>query len=126
MAKHVTLSDSTTEADYKELAKLANNMKFTKILLAELKLAKLPGYMIEDNAGALFLGRNRQVNKRNEYIDLKHHFIREFTEYRNGCKQGEIFKIESEFITQRISERRMRILELSSVTQLNLIKECRC
>ena len=56
------------------------------MLLTELNLVELPGHMFEDNAGAMFLSRNRQVSKRTKHIDLKHHFVREFIEDRHGRK----------------------------------------
>ena len=109
MAKHATLSDSTTEAEYKELAKLAKDMKFIQMLLTELKLVELPGLLFEDNAGAIFLAGNCQVSKRTKHIDLKHHYIREFTEERNGYQQGVIHKIESEFNTSDIGTKNVDV-----------------
>ena len=52
---------------------------------------------------------NRQVSKRTKHIDLKHHFIREFKETRNGFKQGEIHKIESEFNTSDIGTKNVEV-----------------
>ena len=102
MAKHVTMSDSSCEAEYKELAKCAKGTKFVQMLLEELRLAELPGLLFEDNSGAIFLAGNKQVSKRTKHIDLKHHFIREFTEDRNGYQQGKIFKIETALNTADI------------------------
>ena len=84
-------------------------MKFAQMLLTELKLVELPGYMFENNGGAIFLASNRQVSKRMKHIDLKYHFIREFTEERNGCKQGEIFNIESENNTSDIGTKNVDV-----------------
>ena len=92
MAKHNSLSDSTTEAEYKELAKTAKCSKFVLMLQKELKLADLPGILFEDNTGAIFLSENLSVNKRTKHIDIKHHFIREFI--RDGY--GKVYKISSE------------------------------
>ena len=55
MTKHVTMSDSSCEAEYKELAKCAKGTKFIQMLLEELRLAELPGFLFEDNSGAIFL-----------------------------------------------------------------------
>jgi len=57
MAKHNSLSDSTTEAEYKELAKTAKCFKFVLMLQKKLKLADLPGILFEDNTGAIFLSQ---------------------------------------------------------------------
>ena len=109
MSKHLTLSDSTTEAEYKELAKLAKGTKFVQMLLDELNLVDLPGMLFEDNAGAIFLSANKQVSKRTKHIDLKHHFICEFTEEKNGMQQGAIFKIGTELNTADIGTKNVDV-----------------
>ena len=91
------MSDSSCKAEYKELAKCAKGTKFIQMLFKELRLAELTGFLFEDNSGAIFLAGNKQVRKRTKHVDLKHHFIREFTEDRNGYHQGKIFKIETAF-----------------------------
>ena len=48
------------------------------------------------------MAQNKQVRKRTKNIDLKHHFIRDFTECQDGIQQGKIFKIEYEFNTADI------------------------
>ena len=92
MAKHTSLSDSTTEAEYKELAKTSKCSKFVLMLQRELRLEDLPAILFEDNTGAIFLSENLSVNKRTKHIDIKHHFIREFI--RDGY--GKVYKIASE------------------------------
>ena len=37
----------------------------------------MPGIIYEDNEGAIFLAKNRQVGMRTKHIDIKYHFIRE-------------------------------------------------
>ena len=80
MAKHCTVSDSSCEAEYKELAKCAKGVKFVQNILSEMKLLKLPGLIGEDNQGTFFLTENKQVNERTKQIDIKFHFNREFME----------------------------------------------
>ena len=75
--------------------KLAKGKKFMQILLDELNLVDLPGMLFEDNSGAMLLAANAQMSKRTKHIDPKQHFIREFTEEKNGVQQGAIFKIET-------------------------------
>ena len=87
MAEHNALSDSTAEVGYEELEKLARDTTFAQMLLTELNLVELPGYVFEDNTGDMFLSRNPQVKNRAKKIDLKYNFIREFAENKNGCKQ---------------------------------------
>ena len=84
-------------------------------------MVELPSYMFEENSGATILSSSCQVRKR-----IKNEcFIREFIEYRNVHEQGEMFKIESKFNTSDIGDK-ILIYELSSVTQMNLIKVCHC
>ena len=91
MTKHNTLSDSTTEAEYKELAKASKSTKFILMLQEKLKMADSPAIIFCDNSGAIFLSENLSVNKRTKHIDIKYHFIREFI--RKGF--GKSYKIES-------------------------------
>jgi len=86
------------------------------MLLGELKLSELPGILFEDNAGSIFLAQNKQVSKRTKHIDLKHHFIREFTENRDGIQQGKSPR-SSLSLTRRISARRMLKLNCSRGTK---------
>ena len=79
------------------------------MLLEELNLVDLPGMLFEDNAGAIFLAGNKQVSKRTKHIDLKHHFIREFTEEKNGVQQGVIFKIGTELNTADIGTKNVDV-----------------
>ena len=108
-AKHKTVSDSTTEAEYKEMTKCAKSVKFVQMLLGEFRLSVLPGLIGEDNAGAIFLARNKQVSERTKHIDLKHHFIREFIDKRDEVQQGEIFKIQSEYNTADVGTNNVEV-----------------
>ena len=63
--------------------------------MGEFGLVDLPGLIGEDNAGAIFLAKNKQVGERTKHIDLKHHFIREFIDDKDRTQQGEIFKIHT-------------------------------
>ena len=103
------MSDSSCEAEYKELAKCGKGVKFIQMLMNELNLMELPGIMLEDNAGAIFLAANKQVSKRTKHIDLKHHSIREFTEIEDGIQQGEIMKIELEKNTADVGTKNVEV-----------------
>ena len=72
------------------------------MLLSEVNLVNIPCMTFEDNTGAIFLAGNRQVRKRAKYIDLKRHFIREFTKERNGVQQGAICKMHACLNTEEI------------------------
>ena len=63
MAKHITVSESSCKAEYKELTKCAKGLKFIHNLLSEMNLLVLPGLIGEDNQGTMFLAENKQVNE---------------------------------------------------------------
>ena len=109
MAKHHTVSDSSCEAEYKELAKCAKGVKFIQMMLGEFNLVDLPGYIGEDNKGAIFLAYNKQVSERTKHIDIKFHFIREFVENHDGVQQGEIFKIDTKDNTADIGTKNIEV-----------------
>ena len=109
MAKHHTVSDSSCEAEYKELAKCAKGVKFIQMLLEEMNLVDYPGAIGEDNQGAIFLAKNQQVSQRTKHIDLKFHFIREFINNRNGIQQGHVFKIDTKDNTADIGTKNVEV-----------------
>lgn len=109
MAKHHTVSDSSCEAEYKELAKCAKGVKFIQMLLGELNLLDIPGYIGEDNKGTIFLAYNKQVSQRTKHIDIKYHFIREFVEKKNGIEQCRIFKIDTKDNTADIGTKNVEV-----------------
>ena len=50
------------------------------------KIASTPAgasIILEDNTGAIFLSRNKQVGARTKHIDVRYHFIREKVENGN-------------------------------------------
>jgi hypothetical protein len=50
---------------------------FTRSLIYELTGIKEAAIIYEDNLGALFLVKNRQVSARTKHIDVRHHYMRE-------------------------------------------------
>ena len=56
---------------------------FTSSLLNEINHVVLPSKILEDNTGAIFLSRNKQVGARTKHIDVRYHFIREKVENGN-------------------------------------------
>ena len=87
-----TVSLSSTEAEYMALASCAQETMFTNSLLTELGSCKRPGIIKEDNTGAIFLVKNKQVSARTKHIDVRHHYVRELRE------KGEV---EVEFVRGR-------------------------
>ena len=73
----VTLS--STEAEYVALSVSAQDVKFQHMLLTEMCPDKPPptARIHEDNTGAIFLSKNKQVGGRTKHIDVRHHFIRD-------------------------------------------------
>ena len=105
MAKHQTVSVSSCEAEYKELAKCAKGVKFLQTILSKINHLILPRQVGEDNQGAIWLAENRQVSDRTKHIDIQYHFIREFT----ANKEGKIFKIESKLNTADIGTKNVKV-----------------
>jgi hypothetical protein len=99
----VTLS--LTEAEYASLASGATQVKFVQQLLEEIADCTTPGIILEDNTGAIFLVKNRQVVIRIKHIDVRHHYIQEMRE--RG--QVEVFvrseKKLSDILTKNVPEK---------------------
>ena len=56
------------------------------------------------------MSANKQVSNRTKHIDLKYHYIREFTEKRNDRKQqGIIFKIDTKENTADIGTKNVEV-----------------
>ena len=71
----------STEAEYVSLSDGAKETTFTAHLLNEITTTvELPSIISEDNTGAIFLSKNKQVGGRTKHIDVRHHFIREKVE----------------------------------------------
>jgi hypothetical protein len=76
--KSVTLS--STEAEYCAMAMGAQEVMYARQLMNELGFGLKPGIIFEDNTGAIFLARNRQVGQKTKHIDIRHHFVRDLKE----------------------------------------------
>jgi hypothetical protein len=51
---------------------------FLTMLLQKCRIeVKLPGVLLEDNTGAIFLTKNQQVGVHPKHIDVRWHWIRE-------------------------------------------------
>ena len=55
----------------------ACEMKFLQMLLEEIATIKLPGILLEDNTGCIYLIQNQAVGQRTKHIETRMHFIRE-------------------------------------------------
>jgi hypothetical protein len=62
------------------MASGACEVKFLQQLLNEIAFCTMPGILLEDNTGAIYLVRNQQVGQRTKHIDVRWHFIRELYE----------------------------------------------
>ena len=66
----------STEAEYMELSASAQEVKNVSMLLGEMTKVQKPSVLYEDNQGAIFLAKNRQVGINTKHIDFCHHFMR--------------------------------------------------
>ena len=91
-----TVSLSSTESEYIAAGSAAQEMIFQQMLLSEIAENNYPGVIFEDNAGAIFLSKNKQVGQRTKHIDVRYHFLREFTDKKNeSCGRGIMMKVDS-------------------------------
>ena len=110
MAKHHTVSDSSCEAKYKELAKCAKGVKFIQMLLDKFNLVEYPGLIGEDNQCPIFLAKNLQVSQHTKHINTKIHFIREFISTSNKVRHGKLFKIDTKDNTADIGTKNVEVM----------------
>ena len=72
---------SSTEAEYVLLSEGAKETAFMTMLLKELMdNVIMPSIIAEDNTGAIFLSKNKQVGTRTKHIDTRYHFVRDKVE----------------------------------------------
>ena len=91
-----SVSLSSTESEYKSLCSASKEVKFQQILLEEIASVELPGILMEDNTGAIFLVKNKQVGMRTKHIDIQYHFVREFCNKNiDGIVQCHVEKVET-------------------------------
>jgi hypothetical protein len=70
-----TIGNMSTEAEYVSLSMGAQETIFIQMLLDEIAFCTLPGILLEDNMGAIYLVKNQQVGQRTEHINVLGHFI---------------------------------------------------
>jgi Reverse transcriptase (RNA-dependent DNA polymerase)/gag-polypeptide of LTR copia-type/GAG-pre-integrase domain len=76
--KQVTVSRSSTEAEYRALALAAAELIWLQYLLTELHIdIFLPPILWCDNIGATFLASNPMFHARTKHVEIDYHFIRE-------------------------------------------------
>jgi hypothetical protein len=76
--KHVTVSRSSTEAEYRSLAMTTSELLWLQSLLTELgQLSTTMPVLWCDNLGATFLAANPVFHARTKHIELDFHFVRE-------------------------------------------------
>jgi hypothetical protein len=71
----VTLS--STECEYVALSDGSKETTFAQYILQEIDHVVLPSIIAEDNTGAIFLTKNKQVGSRTKHIDTRYHYIRD-------------------------------------------------
>ena len=68
---------SSTEAEYVALSECSQEVKFVSMFMGEMIEVKNPSVIYEDNKGAIFLAKNRQVVINIKHIDIHHHFLQD-------------------------------------------------
>ena len=76
--KQATVALSTTEAEYIALCATAQEVVWLRRLLSELGVQMFnPTEVMEDNQGAIAMGRNPVNHNRTKHIDIRYHYVRE-------------------------------------------------
>ena len=90
-----TVSLSSAESEYIAASSAAKEVMFQQMLLSEICENVIPGVIYEDNEGAIFLSKNKQVSQRTKHIDVRYHFLRDFTwKGNNSCEKGKLMKVD--------------------------------
>ena len=101
--KFVTLTQSSSEAEYVTLSEAAKEQKFTQMLLEEIAEVEIPGYIYGDNEASIFLAKNKQVPNRTKHIDIRQHFIRECVDQgKIELKRVDIKQNKSDILTKNL------------------------
>jgi len=102
---------STTDVEYRQLAKGCGNANFLMMLLREIAWVDYPAILFEDNMSAIYISKNKQVGKRTKHIDVKYHYTREFIEKDEelGCAKGTIAKIHTDDNTADIGTKSVSV-----------------
>jgi hypothetical protein len=91
-----TVALSSAESEYMTTTTGAQEILFQQMLLGEVAETVIPAIIFEDNEGAIFLSGNKQVSQRTKHIDLRYHFIREFTKKNSeGIGKGILAKVHT-------------------------------
>ena len=77
---HTTVTMSITEAEYVVLSACTQELKFVTRFLEKMTEVQKNFVAYEDNQGAIFLAKNRQVGISTKHIDIRHHFLRDMVE----------------------------------------------
>ena len=83
---------SSTESEYVSLSECAQEVKFISIILGEMIEVEKPSVIYEDNKGAIFLAKKRQVDICTKHIDIFHHFLRDMVEENDDKYQCALYK----------------------------------
>jgi hypothetical protein len=76
--KHPTVSRSSTEAEYKEVANTTAELIWIQVLLRELGIPQPRSPILWcDNIGATYLTANPHFHRRTKHVEVDYHFVRE-------------------------------------------------
>ena len=79
--KQATVALSTAEAEYIALSATAQEVTWLRRLLGDLGATPAaPTEVMEDNQGAIALGKNPVNHARTKHIDIRYHYVREAVE----------------------------------------------
>ena len=79
-ARQSCVTLSSTESEYVSLSNCCQEVVFIQSLIKELTGKERKAIIFEDNVGAIFLVKNKQVGVRTKHIDIRMHWIRTLCE----------------------------------------------
>jgi hypothetical protein len=117
--KQKTVAQSSTEAEYMEMADTGNQAAWYRMFLEELGYeVKDPILIHEDNQGADMLSRNPVTGRKSKHIPIKYHVIRDYVEN----EQVEIVQVSTQdMLADGLTKPFPRIQHSNFVTDLGLI-----
>jgi len=85
----VSVSLSSSEAEYVSLSEAAKEVKFVYMILTSLGLkVKTPIVVRVDNVGAIFNSENISTTSRSKHVDIRYRFVNEFLKTEDNLSDG--------------------------------------
>ena len=78
--KQMTVSRSSTEAEYRALASVSSELKWLKALLLDFQVILPPSMVLCDSQSAIHIASSPTFHERTKHIEIDCHFVRELVQ----------------------------------------------